>query len=135
MKNFKFMFPLSMYPSKEYADWAQCQDAEKIKSQVCKKCNFRDFGIYKNDKYSITVYPVNRADDNSPLSVYMKIRDNDWSARHDWRDFQEIKNKMFGSECEGVEVYPPESHLQDTANCYWMTVFIDHFYKWKNGDG
>lgn len=103
--------------------------AKEIKAKVSKECIFSEFGIYRNGNYSVSVYPCIRADENQPLAVYMKIRNIDWSAKHDWRDFQEIKNNMFGAECEGVEVYPPESLLQDTANSFWMVVFINPTYR------
>lgn len=43
--------------------------------------------------------------------------------RHDWRDFQRIKNELCGNECDAIEVYPRESNLHDTADQYHLWVF------------
>lgn len=42
----------------------------------------------------------------------------DGTARHDWRDFQSIKNDLLGPEWEAVELYPAESRLVDPSNYY-----------------
>ena len=133
MKNFKLIVPFSEYPSEDYIALAHSQDAEAIKAHVCKKFDFSDFGMYRNDKYSVTVYPVNGTDEKYPLTVYLKIRDNDWSARHDWRDFQEIKNDLVGRECEGVELYPAESRKVDGANQFHIWVINDEQFRFPFG--
>jgi len=58
--------------------------------------------------------------------VHLTIRAVDGSARHDWRDFQRIKNELVGEEAEGVELYPSESRVVDTANHYHLWVFREH---------
>ncbi len=42
----------------------------------------------------------------------------DGNARHDWREFQRIKNDLLGAEWEAVELYPAESRLLDPSNYY-----------------
>lgn len=44
----------------------------------------------------------------------------DESARHDWRDFQKIKNDLVGKEWEAVELYPAESRLVDPSNRFYL---------------
>lgn len=44
----------------------------------------------------------------------------DETARHDWRDFQRIKNDIVGDEWEGVELYPSESRLKDPSNRFYL---------------
>lgn len=129
MNDFKLIIPYEQQMLDGYIGSTNHKEAKEIKTKVSKECIFSEFGIYRNENYSVSVYPCIRADENQPLAVYMKIRNIDWSAIHDWRDFQEIKNIMFGEECEGVEVYPPESLLQDTANTFWMVVFVDPTYR------
>lgn len=50
----------------------------------------------------------------------------DETARHDWRDFQRIKNDVCGPEWEAIELYPAESRLVDPSN---------RFYLWAVPDG
>src|SRR5207248_4333875 len=46
---------------------------------------------------------------------------------HDWRDMQEIKNLLCGTECEAVEIYPAESELIDANNNFHLWVFLDGY--------
>jgi hypothetical protein len=43
--------------------------------------------------------------------------------RHHWNELQKIKNDLVGPEHQGVEIYPPESLLQDGENSYHLWVF------------
>jgi hypothetical protein len=52
--------------------------------------------------------------------VELTIRNKDQSAKHDWREFQRIKNELLGPEEEAVELYPAESRLTDTKNEYHL---------------
>ena len=45
------------------------------------------------------------------------------TARHDWREFQAIKNQLAGPECEAFELYPAEARLLDPSNYYTMWCF------------
>jgi hypothetical protein len=40
-----------------------------------------------------------------------------------WSELQKIKNELVGPEHQGVEIYPPESLLQDGENSYHLWVF------------
>lgn len=42
----------------------------------------------------------------------------DGEPRHDWREFQKIKNQLCGDEWEAIELYPAESRLVDPSNYY-----------------
>ena len=55
--------------------------------------------------------------------VHLSIKDHGRSAKHDWRDFQRIKNELVGPEFEAIEIYPAESRLVDGANQYHLWVF------------
>ena len=57
------------------------------------------------------------------LMTHLSIKRNDNRAIIDWREFQWIKNQLCGDECVGVEIYPKESHLVDTANQFHIWVF------------
>lgn len=54
------------------------------------------------------------------------IQNFDHSARHDWRDFQRIKNELLGPEFEAVELYPAESRRLDPSNYFILYVFRRH---------
>ena len=43
----------------------------------------------------------------------------------DWGEFQKIKNELCGKERVAIEIYPKESFLHDTDNCYHLWVFPD----------
>ena len=77
--------------------------------------------LYENDRYQV----IAREYHDGPFGpyVHLTIRSADGSARHDWRDFQRIKNELVGPETEAVELYPAESRLVDTANHYHLWVF------------
>jgi len=47
----------------------------------------------------------------------------DGTARHDWREFQAIKNQLAGEDCEAFELYPAESRLLDPSNYYTLWCF------------
>lgn len=57
-----------------------------------------------------------------PEMVWLSIKRIDKGPLHDWRHLQEIKNMIVGPEHEGVELYPAESRLTDTANQYHLWV-------------
>ena len=78
---------------------------------------------YENDIYQVTV----RAHEKHPLTdgpcIQLGISSEDGTARHDFRDFQDIKNRFAGSEWEAVELYPAESRLLDPSNYYILWCF------------
>jgi hypothetical protein len=57
--------------------------------------------------------------------AHCSIKRIDGSIARDWRHFQQIKNDIFGNECEAFEMYPAESRLTDTANQYHLYVFTN----------
>lgn len=56
---------------------------------------------------------------NGPWAM-ISLTATDESARHDWRDFQSIKNALVGEEWEAVELYPAESRLRDPSNRFYL---------------
>jgi hypothetical protein len=55
--------------------------------------------------------------------VHLSIKRHDRQPVSDWRDKQEIKNQLVGPECEGLELYPAESRVVDTANQFHLWCF------------
>ena len=81
--------------------------------------------IWANDIYQVT---VRRWDDDPVFGshggmIQIGINSHDGTARHDWRDLQNIKNQIAGPECEGLELYPAESRLLDPSNYYSLWCF------------
>lgn len=78
---------------------------------------------YANSRYDVSIWFDGSDDHPMGKWVHLSIKDHGRSTRHDWRDFQRIKNELVGPEYEGVELYPAESRLVDTANQYHIYVF------------
>ena len=79
--------------------------------------------IWRNDDYVV----LKRDFEHLHLGkcVHLSIRRDDREPVSDWRDKQAIKNQLVGPECEGLELYPAESRLMDSANQYHLWVVCD----------
>jgi hypothetical protein len=55
-------------------------------------------------------------------AVHLSIHDRGRTTKHDWRDFQRIKNELVGEDREAIEIYPAESRLVDASNEYHLWV-------------
>ncbi|MCX6500795.1 MAG: hypothetical protein NTU93_18680 [Arthrobacter sp.] len=75
---------------------------------------------WRNETYQVQVRPLGRG------WVHLSIKRTDKQPVHDWRDLQAIKNQLVGPECEGLEIYPAESRLVDSANQYHLWVNSNH---------
>lgn len=93
-------------PDRDMPDWAFNPETDRL---------------YVNSRYTVILCldgPGSTIDD----AVHLSIRRNDRKPARDWRDFQRIKNELCGPEREGIELYPAESRLVDTANQYHLWV-------------
>ena len=54
---------------------------------------------------------------------HLSIKRIDKLPIHDWRDLQQIKNDICGSDREAVELYPSEDRVVDYANQFHLWVF------------
>jgi len=81
--------------------------------------------IWFSDIYQVTVrrWSKDRVFGSSGGMIQIGINTLDGTARHDWREFQMIKNQIAGAECEGFELYPAESRLLDPSNYYTLWCF------------
>lgn len=77
---------------------------------------------------------LRRYREGSPLDggeyAILSISALDETARHDWRDFQQIKNLLLGEEWEALELYPAESRLKDPSNRYYLWCFPPSVVPW-----
>ena len=81
--------------------------------------------IWNNDVYTVTVrrHEADPVFDTRGGVIQLGISALDGTARHDWREFQAIKNQLAGPECEAFELYPAESRLLDPSNYYTLWCF------------
>jgi hypothetical protein len=79
---------------------------------------------WASDIYSVTLRrrPDEVFSTREPM-IQLGISALDGTARHDWREFQWIKNQLAGPECEAFELYPAESRLIDPSNYYVLWCF------------
>lgn len=66
------------------------------------------------------VSPAQQAAEFWWLRIY---RHDGKRIRNHWSELQRIKTELVGPEHQGVEIYPPESLLQDGENSYHLWVF------------
>lgn len=79
-----------------------------------------------NDQYQVVIRKQSSTNNLDQFNiVHLSIKRIDNKPIHSWRDLQKIKNLLVGEENYGVEVYPNESELVDTANQYHLWVFED----------
>jgi hypothetical protein len=104
-----------------YRETFHVEDASQVAFMVRRSLNVE---AYLNDLYQVSVYRDEAAAD-WPAMIHLSIRRRDREPIHDWRVLQEIKNAIVGPEHEGVELYPAESRLVDTANQYHLFVIAD----------
>lgn len=76
--------------------------------------------LWVNHLYAVHKWLIEGTEDGP---IHLSIRRMDRKASRDWRHFQRIKNELVGPEREGIEVFPPESKLVDTANQYHLFVY------------
>lgn len=79
--------------------------------------------VWVNSRYIVYTRRI-PSEDKTTYLIHLSIKRIDRQAMlHDWRDLQRIKNELCGPEFEGVELYPAESRLVDTANQYHLWCF------------
>jgi hypothetical protein len=80
--------------------------------------------VWNNDVYSVNVrFKPDRVFGTREGMIQLGISALNGAARHDWREFQAIKNQLAGVECEAFELYPAESRLLDPSNYYTLWCF------------
>ena len=102
-----------------------------LEPQVVEIEGIAPFQHWENDQYygTLRTYASGNALDGGPYAV-IGITSKDETARHDWREFQQIKNDLVGKDWEGVELYPAESRLIDPSNRFYLFCFPPQTIKW-----
>lgn len=125
---------LAVPPEPPSVLWEPMRPAGNIRAQ-CEELS-RKWGIplerllaeetWMNAAYVAKVVPLPDREGRPPM-WHLSVRRFDRAAVRDWRDFQRIKNDVFGPEAEAAELYPAESRLCDTANQYHLWVVKEPF--------
>jgi hypothetical protein len=76
--------------------------------------------VWMNDRYTVIVY--RHGGDDGWVKV-LSVRRNDRGAVRDWRHVQKIKTEIAGANVEGIQLFPAEDRLVDSANQTWIWCF------------
>lgn len=79
--------------------------------------------FYANGHYLVFLRRMKSDVPDQPDGAHLSLRTVENDTRHDWRDFQRIKNELVGPHWEAVELYPDVDRLVDTANQYHLWCF------------
>lgn len=97
-------------------DWTAFRE---IHDEQMKKAMHPECRVFLNSRYQVYVLEVDKHD----LPHYhLSIKRRDKGVIRSWRDLQRIKNEIVGPHCEGVELFPDEARLVDTANQFHLFV-------------
>lgn len=99
---------------------------EEIAACVKREHEAANEEVWVNDTYQVAIR-------KNEMLAHLSIKRIDRETIHDWRELQAIKSALVGAECEGVELYPAESRVVDTANQYHLWVAIDPAYRFPFG--
>lgn len=97
--------------------------------------------VYVNHLYQALVYkedaaspgPGSHVYSRMPDVIHLSIKRRDGRACADWRHLQQIKNEIVGREHDGMQLFPAESRLLDTANQYHLYVLSSNDMRWPVG--
>lgn len=83
--------------------------------------------LMKDEVWVNDLYQVNVDRYSSKHFIHLSIKNNNKSqiCVSKWTHFQWIKNQLCGEESEGLELYPSEKRLINTANQYHIWVLKD----------
>lgn len=76
---------------------------------------------YMNNRYVVMINDNAKLMGASVITAMVQRHDDKPIPGH-WRQMQNIKNELFGTESLAIEVYPRESELIDDANIYWLHI-------------
>lgn len=78
--------------------------------------------VYLNSRYQVHVhrFPAGTWPGVDLEVNQLSIKRIDKREIKDWREFQRIKTEILGPDVEGIELYPREDRLLDTANQYHL---------------
>jgi hypothetical protein len=80
----------------------------------------------RNNHYQVDLMEIEPAEPFGRI-IWLSVKRTDRRSMHDWRDLQQIKNMVVGSDIEAVEIYPAENRHVDTSNQYHLWCFPDGY--------
>ena len=133
MQPFYHAGKVGMRTKKEIQEWRQqLKDAGINAPYASLKKVFEvdaEAEVYVNDTYAVPKADATQAhmvhageDTGWPAMWYLSIKRNDKEVIWDWRELQEIKNLICGEDNEGMQLFPAEERVVDTANQYHLFV-------------
>ena len=133
MQPFEYVGKVGMKTKKEIQAWRQqLKDAGVDVSNAQLKRVLAveaDAEVFVNDTYTVIKSDAAKAqmvyageDTGWPSMWYLSIKRNDKEVIWDWRELQEIKNLICGERNEGMQLFPAEDRVVDTANQYHLFV-------------
>jgi hypothetical protein len=96
------------------------EEAHQIADAVMKR--EQEAEVWASPQYTVLVYREAKVGPDWPPMDWLSIRRDDREPVRDWRHMQAIKNQLCGKDREGVELYPNEERLVDTANQFHLWV-------------
>ena len=117
------------HPLERNPQWWVDQQAERVFADIQKR--YPDIPkeaieeqisdeTWGSDTYTVNVHYQGGDRDGF---VELAIHNHNRTTHVPWRHMQQIKNEILGEEREGVQIFPAESRLIDTANEYWIYVY------------
>jgi len=80
--------------------------------------------LYLSEHYQVAIDKHTQHGFKGMLVWHLSIKRRDKEAIMDWRDLQDIKNKLVGEETEAIQLFPAESRCVDSANQYHLYAFM-----------
>ena len=80
--------------------------------------------LYKSEYYQVAIDKTPPHGLPGHVVWHLSIKRNDKEPIMDWRDMQDIKNKLLTPEHEMIQLFPAESRLVDSANQYHFFALI-----------
>ncbi len=80
--------------------------------------------LYKSEHYQVAIDKETQHGFPGCVVWHLSVKRNDKEVIFDWRDMQDIKNKLVGPEYEAIQLFPAESRLVDTANQFHFYAFV-----------
>jgi hypothetical protein len=92
--------------------------AKKLYDQMKKEV------LYKSEYYQVAIDKSPSHGFRGMIIWHLSIKRHDKEPIMDWRDLQDIKNKLVGKEHEAMQLFPAESRCVDSANQYHLWAFM-----------
>lgn len=77
--------------------------------------------IWSNGRYQV-ICRTQEPEGGNPMK-HLSVHLHDRSPMRNWRHLQQIKNEVCGEDWTGIEFFPPEGRLVDSANEYHLFCF------------